>query len=134
MRSPVAPILAVAALAAVVVLAVAAWGVLGMRGDLDRVRSEVTSVASAVASLEAQVAEVEPGVDEETLQRSVDALESSLRDWLIATGNDGFDPDGGSAGDGATASEILDRLDDVLGRLRALEERLDEICEGVPVC
>ncbi len=62
----------------------------------------------------------------------LDELEAGIRDWLIATGADGgFDQTpGGSAGD----TTVADRLDEILERIQALDDRIDEICEGVPVC
>jgi hypothetical protein len=75
-------------------------------------------------------------VGAEELRRELEELESDIQDLLISTGADGgseTDP-GQPAGGSGTADEILDRLDDVLARITALDRRVDEICEGVPVC
>jgi hypothetical protein len=29
---------------------------------------------------------------------------------------------------------VADRLDEILERIQALDDRIDEICDGVPVC
>ena len=69
---------------------------------------------------------------------ALDDLESGIRDWLIATGADGGfegDPSQPAGGSGASSTdEVLDRLDLVLERITALDQRVDDICDGVPVC
>ena len=58
-----------------------------------------------------------------------------MRDWLIATGADGgFESDPGGSGVSPTADQIMARIDEVLVRITALDERVEEICVGVPVC
>jgi hypothetical protein len=76
-------------------------------------------------------------VSPEDLRTELAELESGIRDWLIATGADGgFETDPGqpAGGDSASAELILARIEDVLARVTALDRRVDEICEGVPVC
>ncbi len=128
MRSPIGPVLILLGLATTVVLVLVLFQTIGLRGDVDRAREEVTTLR---AQLDAQA----DGVTPEGLTRDLDELESSLRDWLIATGADGgFDGDPGSPAGGDGTSEVLDRLDEVLARITALDDRVDQICESVPVC
>lgn len=98
-------------------------------------RDELRTASDEVAALQARVETIET-VDGEELRRELEELESGIRDWLIATGADGgFDADPGQpAGGSTTADEILERIEEVLARITALERRVDEICEGVPVC
>lgn len=128
MRSPIGPILVVIGLATAAVLVLVLLQSMSLRDDLRQARDEVTAMQAQLDSLEA----VEP----DELRRELEELESGIRDWLIATGADGgFETDPGQpAGGSATADEILDRVDDVLARITALDRRVDEICEGVPVC
>lgn len=138
MRSPIGPLLVIAALAAVVVLALVVVQLVGLRDDLGTVRAELAAVESQVGEVQEHLASRPDAVTVGELQRDLDGLEASLRDWLIATGNDGFDPDGGGGGSpepgGVTNEEIAERVDEVLDRIESLEDRLDRICEGVPVC
>lgn len=126
MRSPIGPILILLALATTVVLVLVLFQSIGLRSDLDRARAEV-------ASLRAEVEAQEAGLDDATLVRRLDELEAGIRDWLIATGADGgFD--GSPAGGGTDANAVMDRLDEILAGVNALDDRVDEICERVPVC
>jgi len=129
MRSPFGPILILFALAATAMLVLVIVQSIGLRSDLDRARAELATLAAEVGAQEA-------GLDDETLVRRLDELEAGIRDWLIATGADGgFETDPGQpAGGSATADDILDQIDEVLARITALDRRVDEICEGVPVC
>lgn len=128
MRSPIGPILVVLGLGTTVVLVLLLLQVNGLRSDLEAARGEVTA-------LQAQVDAQESGVTTEELQRELDTLQAGIRDWLIATGADGgFDDDPSQPAGGASASEMLDRLDEVLDRITALDERVSDICDGVPVC
>jgi|GEM_PF-4510545 len=134
MRSPIGPVLILLGLATTVVLVLVLFQTIGLRGDLERAREEVASLRTQVETQESSLTAAE-------LTRDLDELESNLRDWLIATGADGgFEgdpgsPAGGDDGDsGGSASELLDRMDEVLARITALDDRVDEICEGVPVC
>jgi hypothetical protein len=110
---------------AILVLVLVLFQVIGLRGDAD-------GLAARVDALGTEVAAIEPGVDRDELIRQLEILESGIRDWLIATGADGFDPDASPGQQGS--GDVLDRLDEVLDRLEALDRRLDQICEGVPVC
>jgi hypothetical protein len=126
MRSPIGPVLILLGLATTVVLVLVLFQTIGLRSDLDTARSEV-------AQLRAQVESQEPGLTDEDLVGRLDELEAGIRDWLIATGADGgFDSTPAGSGDGE--SEVLDRLDEILARVNALDDRIDQICEGVPVC
>ena len=125
MRSPIGPILILLGLATVVVLVLLLFQTIGLRGDLDAMQSELDTLRTTVESSD-------EGVNEEDLVARLDELEAGIRDWLIATGADGgFDEaPGGSGADGT----VTDRLDEILERIEALNDRIDEICEGVPVC
>ena len=128
MRSPVGPILVVIGLATGFVLVLVLLQSMSLRDELRHARDEV-------ARLQAQVEAVET-VTPEDLRTELTELESTLRESLIATGVDGgseTDP-GQPAGGSATVEGILDRIDDVLARITALDRRIDEICDGVPVC
>lgn len=129
MRSPLGPVLVIMTLGTIVVLVLLLFQSLSLRGDVERARADL-------AAVRAEIDDAPPPVTREDLQRRLDELESGIRDWLIATGADGFDPDGDSspAGGRTPTDEILDRLDLVLQRIGALEDRLDELCESVPVC
>ena len=125
MRSPIGPTLMVFGLATTVVLVLLLFQNLGMRSDLEAARAEVAQLRTAVA-------ELEPGVTDDDLVRRLDDLESGIRDWLIATGADGGFASPGA--DPAGADAVVDRLDEILARIQALDDRIDQICENVPVC
>ena len=126
MRSPFGPILVIIGLATILVLVLVIFQVIGLGNDADRLSEELES-------LRADVAAIEPGIDRDELQRQLEITESAIRDWLIATGADGFDPDA-TANAGQDSDDVGERLDEILDRLEALDRRLDQICEGVPVC
>jgi len=132
MRSPFGPVLVILGLATTLVLVLVLFQAIGLRGDLERVRADAADLRADVAALAA----VEPEVDRDELERQLGILESAIRDWLIATGADGFDADASPAGTGQQGSnrEVLERIDDVMAQLEALNDRLEQICEGVPVC
>lgn len=125
MRSPIGPFLVVLGLGTVVVLVLLLFQTMGIRSDLDATRAELDDLRSTVESRE-------EALNEEELVARLDELEAGIRDWLIATGADGgFDQTpGGSAGD----TTVADRLDEILERIQALDDRIDELCEGVPIC
>lgn len=128
MRSPIGPILVVLGLATTVVLVLVLLQLNGLRADLENARADVTA-------LEARIALQEPGVTTEELQRELATVQAAIRDWLIATGADGgFDGDPSQPAAGESDAPILRRLDEVLDRIRALDQRVDDICDGVPVC
>jgi hypothetical protein len=128
MRSSLGIVLAVIGVVAVALMVMAVLQSMSMRDELRQARDEVAALQARVETIET--------VSSDDLVRELEVLESGIRDWLIATGADGgFDPDPSQpAGGGATADEILDRLDDVLARIEALDQRVDDICDGVPVC
>jgi hypothetical protein len=128
MRSPIGPILVVLGLGTTVVLVLLLLQVNGLRSELEAARSDV-------AVMQAQLDSQEAGVTTGELQRELETLQAGIRDWLIATGADGgFDNDPSQPAGGGSAGELLDRLDEVLERITALDERVSDICEGVPVC
>lgn len=130
MRSPIGPILILLGLGTTVVLVLLLIQTMGMRSELERARADV-------AALQAQVEAQEEPMTTAELTRSLDDLESGIRDWLIATGADGGfegDPNQPAGGGGGSTDEVMERLDLVLDRITALNRRVDEICGGVPVC
>ena len=68
----------------------------------------------------------------EELQRELDTLQEELRDALATGGGDTGDPS--QPAGGGTTGQLVDRLDEVLDRITALDERVSDICDGVPVC
>jgi hypothetical protein len=128
MRSPIGPILVVLGLATTVVLVLLLLQVNGLQSEMQAARAEIDS-------LQAQVQTQEAGVTATELQGELDGLQAEIRDWLIASGADGgSDGDPSQPAGGGSASELLERLDEVLDRITALDERVTDICEGVPVC
>jgi hypothetical protein len=126
MRTATGPLLVVIGLAMTVVLVLLLFVNLGTRSELETTRAEL-------AALRATVEETEPGVTVDELEQHLVTLEGGIRDWLIATGADGgfVTPPGTDAGAGTA---IVERLDEILERIEALDARVEEICEGVPVC
>ena len=128
MRSTTGPVLAVLGLAGGVILALLLLQTIGLRGDLAAARDEVVA-------LQAQVDGLERGVPMSELSMRMAELENDIQDWVVAFG--GEVPSGGDsspAGGTVTNAEILDRLDEVIAGIEALDARIDQICEGVPVC
>jgi hypothetical protein len=128
MRSPIGPVLVILGIATAAVLVLVLLQSMSLREELRQARDEVGALQARVDTLET--------VAPDDLRRELEELESGIRDWLIATGADGgFETDPGQpAGGSATADEILDRIDDVLAGITALDRRVDDICAGVPVC
>lgn len=126
MRSPIGPVLVLLGLATTVVLVLVLFQTIGLRSDLERAQVEV-------AELRTQVASQESGVTDEELVRRLDELESGIQDWLIASGADGGFEDS-PAGGATDRDALMERLDQILDRITALDDRVDEICDGVPVC
>jgi hypothetical protein len=129
MRSPIGPFLVVLGLASTLVIVLLLIQVIGLRGDLDRARDEVRA-------LETRVESQEPGVTAAELRRELDDLRTWTRDVLAAEiadrpGGDVGTPAGGQEVSGAA---LLRRLDLVLERITALDDRVDDICRSVPVC
>jgi flagellar motor switch protein FliG len=125
MRSPIGPVLVIIGLATVAVLVLVLLQSMSVRDDLRQARDEVDALHVRIDTLET--------VSASDLRSQLEELESSLRESLIADGGSGTDP-GQPAGGSGSAEEILDRIDDVLARITALDRRVDDICEGVPVC
>ena len=126
MRSPIGPVLVLLGLATTVVLVLVLFQTIGLRSDLERAQVEV-------ADLRTQVEAQESGVTDEQLVRRLDEVEAGIQDWLIATGADGGFDDS-PAGGATDRDELMERLDQILDRITALDDRVDEICDGVPVC
>jgi hypothetical protein len=129
MRSPIGPFLVVLGLASTLVLVLLLFQVIGLRGDLDRARDQV-------AQLEARVEAQEAGVTAAELRRELDELRSWTRDVLTAEIADRPVGDVGTPAGGQDGGDamLLRRLDLVLQRITALDERVDDICDSVPVC
>lgn len=134
MRSPIGPILIVLGLATTLVVVLLMLQVIGLRSDLHR-------AGERVAALQTEVESQEVGVSSAELRRELDELRTWTRDWLIATqpgGSGGNGEVGTPAGNGpdedADYATLVRRLDLVLERIEALDARVDEICDGVPVC
>ncbi|MEP7081587.1 MAG: hypothetical protein ABI841_01280 [Chloroflexota bacterium] len=127
MRSPLGPALVILGLATTLLVGLVLFQTIAQRDDLDRIDERLEAISQEIAAQE-------PGIARGELQRTLNDLESRLRAWMldnIADAGPAASPGSGSAGD---ADEILDRLDEVIDRLEALDRRLDQICEGVPIC
>jgi hypothetical protein len=125
MRSPIGPVLVVLGLATTLVLVLLLLQVSGLRSDLEAARADVTALQSQVDSRE-------PGVTATELQQELDTLRADLVDALGSAG--GADGDPTQPAGGGSPSELLDMLDEVLDRITALDRRVSDICESVPVC
>jgi len=110
MRSPIVPFLVAFNLLTLVLLAVLVVQSIATRSELDQ--------------LHRQVAAAESGIGSGDLALALGDLENRIKEWLQATG-------GGSPLSSPAADP---RVDEILATLRRLESRLDQICEGVPVC
>ena len=126
MRTASGPLLVVIGLAMAIMVVLLLLLTLGMRSELEATRGEL-------AALRASVEQMDEGVTVDELEEQLATLEGGIRDWLIATGADGgFESAPGE--DGGSGTAIGDRLDEILRRIDDLDARLDQICEGVPVC
>jgi uncharacterized protein involved in exopolysaccharide biosynthesis len=120
MRSPIGPVLAIVGLATTVVLVQLLFQNLSIRSDLEAARADVAELTTAVESME-------PGLTNLDLNRQIADLEGRIRELLVANGGSpGTDP-GASGG-------IAQQLEEISDQIAALDRRLDEICENVPVC
>jgi hypothetical protein len=128
MRSPIGPILILLGLGTTVVLVLLLFQTMGLRSELERARADVANLQSQVDAQEAPMTTAD-------LTRELDALESDLREVIEAGGTFDGDPNQPAGGGGdSSPDEVLERLDLVLERITALDERVDDICDGVPVC
>lgn len=125
MRSPIGPILVVLGLGTTVALVLLLLQVNGLRSDLENARADVSA-------LQARIETQPSGVTADELRRELDTLEEDLRNALAAGGSGGGDPSQPAGGD--DTGQLVDRLDEVLDRITALDERVSDICDGVPVC
>ena len=125
MRSGTGPLVVIIGLAMTVALVLVLFVNLGTRSELEAARGEL-------AALKATVEAMEPGVTTDELEERIGELERSLRRLLFATtlADGGVD----SSPDGTAAIAIAERLDEILDRIEALDDRVDEICDNVPVC
>lgn len=130
MRSGTGPLVVIIGLAMTVALVLLLFVNLGKRSELEAARGEL-------AALRATVEAMEPGVTADQLEEQLSDIEGGMRNLLIATRVDGG-ADGGpgtSPGiDDATGTAIVERLDEILERIDALDARVEEICGNVPVC
>jgi hypothetical protein len=129
MRSPLGPVLVILGLATTLVLVLVLFQAIALRGDLERLRADAADLRADVGAL----ADVEPEVTRAELERQLGVLEADIRELIDAGGGSGPDSTA-QAGGQRDDDEVLDRLDLVLQRIEALDSRLDQICEGVPVC
>lgn len=125
MRSATTPFLVILGLASIVLLLFLLLQTMGLRGELEATRDELTTLQAAVEG-------VERGVPMSELSLRLAELENDIESWVIAFSGDV--PSGGSGDGGAGTAALLERLDEVLDRISALDARVDEICDGVPVC
>jgi hypothetical protein len=135
MRSASGPLVVIIGLAMTVALVLLLFVNLGTRSELEAARGELES-------LRVRVDAMEPGVTTAELEEQLSDIEGGIRNLLIATRVDGG-ADGGADGGGsesspgmddATGTAIVERLDEILDRIEALDDRVDEICGNVPVC
>jgi hypothetical protein len=75
--------------------------------------------------LHREVAAAESGIGSGDLALALGDLENRIKEWLRGTA-------AGSPLSSAAPADV--RIDEILATLRRLEARVDQICEGVPVC
>ena len=124
MRSPTGPILVILGLASTVLIVLLFVQSIGLRDDIDAARAELASLRSA-DEMPMPADELRAALDD--LSARLDELETSA-----GVGNGPTDPEqpAGGGDDGA----IADRLEEILERIEALDARVDEVCDNVPVC
>jgi hypothetical protein len=88
----------------------------------------------AVRDLEAEVASLERGVPLSELSLRMAELENELQEWVLAFSADVDTDGGGTAATPTDPGAVLQRINEVQRDIDRLHERLDEICESVPVC
>ena len=128
MRSPIGPILLILGLATTLVLVLLLVQTLGLRGELETARAEMAELRTQVTTAD------DAGVTGEELDASLADLETRLETLLADTnaGGGGGDPSQPAGGSGS--DDLADQLDEILQRIAALDDRVDEICGNVPVC
>lgn len=124
MRSAIGPVLVLIGLATTVVLVLLLVQTIGLRSDLESARADVTT-------LRTQVADAADAATVEEIRGELDDLEAALVD---AFGSGGSSPDGDPSQPAGGGTSLEDRLDEILDRIEALDRRVTEICENVPVC
>jgi len=110
MRSPIVPLLVALNLLTLALLAVLVIQSIATRTELDQLHREVAAAESGIGSGD--------------LALALGDLENRIKEWLQASG----------AGSPLSSPAADPRVDEILATLRRLEARLDQICEGVPVC
>ena len=110
MRSPIVPLLVSLNVLTLVLLAVLVMQSIATRTELDQLHREVAAAESGIGSGD--------------LALALGDLENRIKAWLQASG----------AGSPLSSPAADPRVDEILATLRRLESRLDQICEGVPVC
>ena len=110
MRSPIVPLLVALNLLTLALLAVLVIQSIATRTELDQLHREVAAAESGIGSGD--------------LALALGDLENRIKEWLQASG----------AGSPPSSPAADPRVDEILATLRRLEARLDQICEGVPVC
>ena len=110
MRSPIVPLLVSLNVLTLVLLAVLVIQSIVTRTELDQLHKEVAAAESGIGSGD--------------LALALGDLENRIKEWLQATG----------AGSPLSSPAADPRVEEILATLRRLESRLDQICEGVPVC
>lgn len=126
MRSPIGPFLVVLGLASTLIGVLLLFQTLGLRSDIGRAEERV-------ATLQAEVEAREAGVTAAELRQELDAIEAQIEELASDPGGGG-DVGNPAGGDGVSYDDLVDRLDTVLARINDLDERVDEICDSVPVC
>lgn len=114
-------------LAVLNILAIALLAIVLVR--LGGIENRVAATESTVAAIDA--------IDSGQLDRALEELRTAVSEELatirlrgvVPTDSSGVILDRLDALEGA-----LDRIDEMADTLAALQERLDQICEGVPVC
>ena len=120
MRSPIGPFLVITTLATTVALVLLLFVTLGTRSELESVRGELDALRTEVAE--------DGAVTDQELGDRLDELEAAIGDLIVTSG--GGSPTGVPAADG----DVADQIEEILDRLVALDDRVDEICGNVPVC
>jgi hypothetical protein len=120
-----------AALVGLSLLTLLAVGVLLFRSV--SLENRLAEAELAMRDLEAEVASLERGVPLSELSLRMAELENELQEWVLAFSADVETPGSGAATP-TDPGAVLTRLTELQRDVDRLHERLDEICEGVPVC